>query len=455
MTGGLEPTKPTREALRTARMATLKSTPSSPEVSAWVNQLAVEIEAGEKERGERARTRKAVAMVSMKAALGAFLGDLLRAADDGPHGLVYRSLNSNSFSDGAITYDGFRSASEGLEALGFVESFGGYRRDETIDWGDGVKSALHSGFAARSRATPRLLFEAERRGIAPPDLDRHFAWPPVGRTPKLVLNLKTGTRWSFGGKIGGLTMPIPTTAETRRLTEEVVCINAFLADMDLVGAGHGGFHRSFAMGDAPDFRWNKGGRLYSYGADSYQRAKPSVRRAMTIDGKPVVEIDVKASHLTILYALAKVPLDIGEDAYADLGIDRDIAKAWLTATLGKGSPVRRWPKQSADDYRARTGSELSAVCSAKRAALLIESRYPLLKDMGRLEVTWADLMFLESQAIMAAMHQLMEAGIRALPVHDSLIVAVDHRDAAVQALMDGYAAAVGVQPHLTITEGHA
>lgn len=82
MNSGLEPTKPTREALRAARMATLKSTPSSPEVIAWVNQLAVEIEAGEKARGERARARKAEAMVSLKAALGAFLGDLLRAADD-------------------------------------------------------------------------------------------------------------------------------------------------------------------------------------------------------------------------------------------------------------------------------------------------------------------------------------------------------------------------------------
>jgi hypothetical protein len=83
-----------------------------------------------------------------------------------------------------------------------------------------------------------------------------------------------------------------------------------------MGGTHRGYRRIFNCGDQEGFDWNKGGRLYSQGEDSYQRLHKDERLKMLIDGQPVVEIDVTASFLTILHARCARPLDLSRDPYA-------------------------------------------------------------------------------------------------------------------------------------------
>ncbi len=48
--------------------------------------------------------------------------------------------------------------------------------------------------------------------------------------------------------------------------------------------------------------------------------------------KPAVEIDISASHLSIMHALMGLPLPKG-DPYVVPGFDRSTVKAWINATL--------------------------------------------------------------------------------------------------------------------------
>ena len=69
------------------------------------------------------------------------------------------------------------------------------------------------------------------------------------------------------------------------IEEPIKELNAFLAQHVVSGAMHRWFHRTFNMGDAEDFAWNKGGRLYSDGKGSYQNVPRPQRLKMTIDGE--------------------------------------------------------------------------------------------------------------------------------------------------------------------------
>jgi hypothetical protein len=72
------------------------------------------------------------------------------------------------------------------------------------------------------------------------------------------------------------------------------------------------------------------------------------RLRITIDGEPIVEADARASHLSIMHGLLGLPLPEG-DPYEFTDVQRSVAKAWITATLGKGSPVKRWAPRAAKD----------------------------------------------------------------------------------------------------------
>jgi hypothetical protein len=70
------------------------------------------------------------------------------------------------------------------------------------------------------------------------------------------------------------------------------------------------------------------------------------RLEMTINGSPVVEIDLRASYLTIFHAWHGVQLDPNQDPYAIPGLGgeaRDIVKLWVAATFGNSALLRKWP----------------------------------------------------------------------------------------------------------------
>ena len=94
--------------------------------------------------------------------------------------------------------------------------------------------------------------------------------------------------------------------------------------------------------------WQLHGRWYAVGSEgNYQRLSEIERLGLTINGEPVVEVDVHASHLSIMHGLLGRPLPDIDDLYDFSDVPRWVVKAWITAALGKGSPVQKWATRAA------------------------------------------------------------------------------------------------------------
>jgi hypothetical protein len=120
-------------------------------------------------------------------------------------------------------------------------------------------------------------------------------------------------------------------------------------------------------------------------------------------------------------------------------VPRAVVKAWITATLGKGTSVRRWAKRAIKDNPALLKYD------AKDVGRLICERYPFLRAPARNVADVAGLsqlehidtperllthrlMAIEAQALTGAIAYLRNGrGVLALPIHDSLIVPLSGR----------------------------
>ncbi len=119
--------------------------------------------------------------------------------------------------------------------------------------------------------------------------------------------------------------------EAARIREEVESYNDWIAQHEITGCLPPRLKRVFTAS------WPLGGRWYAVGNEGvYQRMSEAERLRITINGEPVVEADVRASHLSIMHGLLGLPLPEG-DPYEFTDVARSVAKAWITATLGKGS----------------------------------------------------------------------------------------------------------------------
>jgi hypothetical protein len=77
-------------------------------------------------------------------------------------------------------------------------------------------------------------------------------------------------------------------------------------------------------------------------------------------------------------------------------------------------------------------------------------RLPLLDRLEHLAIGWADLMYLESQAIIGVMLDLQREGVPCYPVHDSVIVPASQEALAASALRSRYEAVAGRTPELQV-----
>jgi hypothetical protein len=173
---------------------------------------------------------------------------------------------------------------------------------------------------------------------------------------------------------------------------------------------------------------------------------------MTINGEPVAEIDIKASFLTIYHAMVKQPLQGSSDPYAAVsGIDRPIVKLWTTVSFGNSKPAIRWPTKTARDFKKETGKDLSKVAKAKVVAARMLEAFPALKKLENRSDVWADLQYLEGQALMGTMLLLMrEHGVPSLSMYDGIIVPKSKTDLAKNTLKRVFKEVVGTEPILTV-----
>ena len=244
-------------------------------------------------------------------------------------------------------------------------------------------------------------------------------------------------------------MRFEETEQTKALTGHVHSLNEYLIDHSLEGGNFNGYIRGFNEGNHPAFNWDRGGRLYAVGAESYQLLKKAERLKMKIDGKPVAEIDINASFLRIFHSLINQPLPDRDDPYTVDGLPRDVVKAWVTATFGHDKFHQSWPpnlnKRLRDD-----GIDTSKGMSMTKVQEKVVEAIPSFKLWNPQEHGWPRLMFLESEQMIASMEQLRDNhDIPAFSIHDSVVVPKDSVEIATAVLRERFEGCFGLEYRFT------
>jgi hypothetical protein len=424
------------------RYADLRSRCRSPSAYALVMQVCEEIEKLEHQTGGRVRKRRARSAAKFSQAVERIIGDLLRArGGNGATGRIYRATGKSSFTHDPVKYDVFWRVAEGLKALDLIgHSKGQTRYRKTGLWPDHAVTV--PGRAARFWATAKLVTLAASHRIHAHNLNDHFA-PEPPQHPLVLRDYATGR--GVNKERGRIIRDYERTAHTEKLAADVRELNEFLGRYRIEGARHDGYTRNFNLG-----LWDKGGRLYSLGEGSYQQTPEHKRHAMTINGEPVAEIDIKASYLTIYHARLHMPLDGSSDPYLRAGVGRDVAKLWCVASFGNSKPTTQWPADMASDYLKDTGQELRKVAKARDVARTMLKAFPALQKLKDHNDIWADLQFLEAEAVIGTMLILMRSRrVPSLSMHDGLIVPRSKAELAKTILAKEYRRVVGVAPMLT------
>jgi hypothetical protein len=144
-----------------------------------------------------------------------------------------------------------------------------------------------------------------------------------------------------------------------------------------------------------------------------------------IGGKPAVDADYQQLFPRLAYARARAKQPTGDlyDVMGD-GTGRDGWKLLLNALLFTEGDLRRWPR---DCSRYFAGIKL------RQAVALLEQKHQPIAHLFGTGVGF-ELMFIESEMLIAVVTHLFENGIPALPLHDAVLVAEPHAETAKAAM---------------------
>ena len=258
-------------------------------------------------------------------------------------------------------------------------------------------------------------------------------------------------------------MPIAYSddGDTRRMRAEMQAINAFLREADigiLIGDADDPLNdidptkrklrRAFSQGS-----FAEGGRLFGgYWQDMTGEQR---RNSLLIDGLPVVELDLSAAGLRILYGLAgAMPPDGDLYCLPDLvGAARDDVKSMISALVFieaadvlKLAPLARRIRPDLVDQGDAAGFAQGRIDHAAAEAVVkairrghapVAAYFPSLIGHRVQKV--------ESDAMVSILLSLNGKGIVALPVHDGVIVRQDHADTAKAVMAERFEAIAGVR----------
>jgi hypothetical protein len=388
--------------------------PCSPAGTGLVTNLTRQVVMFQYKSGARQNRRGTAAKAKLEAAIGAIVGSILRAWSGAGALTMKVPCRAKAYSRQPLPYRVVMDAKDALKGLGFIYQANGFQ-DRT----NGV------GRITRVWPTDALLRLAANAGIFASTIKQHFARakellerasPP--NVPALVVLHGLPSR---PGAEDAKEMPFdPDGAEVAAIRADVANQNEFAAATRIGGCRPPQWCRKFKLD------WDLHGRWYVPGSDSYQGMSSDERLEITIAGEPVVEIDIKGSLISLLHGVLGLPAPT-DDPYFIAKVPRDVVKAWVNATLGKGSPVVRWSKDTIED--------LPAVVEHDPGALrkLVMARYPFLAEPWRAALCKGSvgepkrilhhmLTGIEAAILTATMAGLRDQGILGLPMHDGLIV---------------------------------
>lgn len=476
--------------LENAPYLALDLKPQSPGANALVDLLVQRVETA---NSDRRNSRQEAGRRKLRQAVGAIVGGVLRAwgHPDQPGRPVARSNQAEQFTpnqmfardlleasvrrqDGVVGRRIFKTVMEGLQAEGLILHKRGYRRTNLsqLRMGQGEK-----GKAACYWPTAALLVLAEQQGLSPRTIAKAFRAPAPQRQrlQRQLVEVRPfrQQRWQAWQMATPPPASLGCLAQQENgassdaialLAEEVAAHNALAAVTPVTyPAGMSGappqWYRVFTGS------WRLQGRWYAVGAGgdaaaghvvSYASLKATQRSRLRMADEAVVELDVSASHLTLLLGLLDTPLPEG-DPYERLGYPREIVKQWVMEACGKGRPPTRWSSALPTEVRAGLPA-IKAVGAAvirrfpqlEQPALVVPEDLPGEVGQPAHRLVPHYLAAREAEAMTLAMRSLRQHGILALPVHDSLIVPASAEAQARRAITAGYLAVCGQPPRMTI-----
>lgn len=251
----------------------------------------------------------------------------------------------------------------------------------------------------------------------------------LDRTPKL--KLEKLRHLTILRDADGKAMDFKPTREIDRRDRKTATFNEAISSAEIIALD--GSNMACPMARIHNETFDRGGRFYGMGT-SWQNIKSEARKALSIDGEPVVELDFKTLHPAILYAEAGVPMPA--DCYAIDGWPRDLVKVAMLTLINATTESKARFSIAHSDRMAQV-AEPGSQEALKSAAGLIEAikrkHAPIAEafhsDAG------ARLMRIDSDIAEAVMGTLIaRKGIVALPVHDSFLVPASKRDELEQAM---------------------
>lgn len=427
------------DSYKNAKMAALDHKAVSPEAIALREDLLPELEEVLRaSKTGRSRAPSASERAGQVSTLDALLADLIKGtANTEAHGFVFRSFNRQAFSlEGCLATDrAYVWIFDAMKVLKLIDVRLGFQEYDDFDGERYVAKRK----ATRLRATPALLKRAIEKGITTEDFDTHYQRCQLANSNPVVI--KNSKHESM--PLSDVALRDPDALQIA--IEEVERINAIYARHEFEDMPKPFVRRVFNNGNKPGFELNKGGRLYT----DFQKLPSATRHQFLINGEPVVELDIRSSHLTILYHLTKTPLPEG-DLYEILGLPREVIKGMIAAMMGRGScHIARWTKPfkeslaKALDVSEFEPKDLGVHHRAPDLSAAIAEQRPPLKQLSD-DLNWADLQYLESQVLIRTILELGEEhNIPALPVHDALIVAEKHAGFAQERFSEVFEEVIG------------
>ena len=392
---------------------------------------------------QRKRKRKANDERVFREAVGLILGDLLLGFEQEENEWSYHELSAAAFSEAPIGYDNFKITKKLMETLGLIEVVLG-RNHRPIVWDIGQKGTFIAGKATRFKPTDKLIQLAEDNGIIEDSIHKHF----ITHLPRKVIEVRGANK----GKLKGRKMKMPKTEQYKELEQQVLSINQFLSTFTYEAMSFGGLRRIFNEGDAPNFDFDRGGRLNHADGGGYIRMPKEKRGFIKIDGENVVEVDINATYISIMHGIKQQPLPNREDIYAIGNIPREVVKIWFAISFGLGRFPRQWLPKSLQELKEKC-PEYEPWMTARRVEKVVLEYFPFMADLPSEDIGWSKLMYMESEIVIGTMLELMnEHNAPALPVYDCVIVRKSDQELAMRILSKHFHKQTGLVPKLKVKQ---
>jgi len=412
----------------------------TPNMKNLIGDVVNQIEGYEEFYWLRKRKRKANDQETLERTVEAILCDLVLLHNDSIHDSLFRPL-SNQVLRQASRYKGVALGKTlpsilqamASEELDFITLEKGKTEFAIKD--EELATAPIGGSRTRIAPSTRLLTRLHERQLQQADVkDDLDAECIILRAEKTTADLKADR--------SGAQVQYEDTEHTEALRQEVRAYNRWLADADITCDALGvnpNNRRISRIYNNSDF--DQGGRLYGgfwQGMSTQERLE-----SISIGGDCVVELDYGQMSLMLYYAEAsKVPPtgDLYDLSEQGIGPEyRTGIKKITQAIINAQNVPTRFPKNTKKHCGKLKLNTIIRAVKEKHSGI-----YPLMTSGIGMQMFRK-----ESDLLMEVLLEMKDKGIVALPIHDAVMVADEHKELAKDIMIRVFREQTGLTPQVT------